>query len=73
MMPPTRLAKMSSIVSFVAPSSAIFHALIIGEVDVVEDRPYQRRLNALNVHDQIGEREPEEAVRHDHRRHRWQI
>ena len=45
-------------------------ARIVGEVGVVEQRPQQRGLDALDVHHEVGDRAAEEAVGDDHRRHR---
>jgi hypothetical protein len=40
-------------------------ARIVGEIGVVEQRPQQGRLDALNIHHQVGDRAAEEAVRDD--------
>ena len=69
-MPPGRDTSRSSSVVSVACALRHLDARIVGEIDVVEQRAQQRRLDALDVHHQVGDRAAEEAVGDDDRRHR---
>jgi hypothetical protein len=67
--PPGRLTRRSSSVRSCVASRRLQPAGC-WQIGVIEQRPHQRRLDALNVHHEVGNGLAEEPMRDDNRRHR---